>query len=169
MASTSLLDILVPEQTVSDHIESPSSLEKVSEPNFMITSEDYDDEVEVSNSSSVITSVPGQPLEINIQPGTSINDQPSSSSQAIQVCAPARSTNIPYPPTLFLDSSILADVCEDIFQELIKLVQARNNLVHEDSYVKQWRRLKERVDVVLTELQRSCLDAQDTTQNNLPD
>jgi len=41
--------------------------------------------------------------------------------------------------------------------------------VHEDSYVKQWRRLKKRVDFVLTELQRSSLDSQETAQNNLQD
>jgi len=125
-------------------------------------------------------SVPEQPLPelivseqvINIQssttntfvePETSINDQPSSSNLAIQPCAPAR-TNVPSPPTLFLDSTILADVCENIFQELNNLVQARNNLIHEDSYEKLWKRLKERVDYVLTELQRSCLDAQDSSQ-----
>ncbi|RHN74221.1 hypothetical protein MtrunA17_Chr2g0307901 [Medicago truncatula] len=113
--------------------------------------------------------VPEQVLEINTHTATSTNDQPSSSSQAIQACALARSTNVPSSPTMFLDSSILADVCENIFQELNKLVQVRNNLVHEDNYVKQWRRLKERVDVVLTKLQGSCLDAQDTAQNNLQD
>lgn len=69
----------------------------------------------VSNSSFVvITSVSSQPSETNIQ-----------------------------PDTLFIDSSILTDVCENIFQELNKLVQARNNLVHKDNYVKQWRRLRE--------------------------
>jgi len=47
------------------------------------------------------------------------------------------------------------------------LVQARNNLIHEDSYEKQWKRLKKRVDYVLTELQRSCLDAQDSAQYKL--
>jgi len=67
-----------------------------------------------------------------------------SSNQALQACAPAKTTNFPSLPTLFLDSSILADVCENIFQELNKLVQARNNLVHEDNYVKQWRILRER-------------------------
>jgi len=100
---------------------------------------------------------------------TSTNDQPSSSNLALQACAPAKSSNVPSPPTLFLDSSILADVCENIFQELNKLIQGRNNLVHEENYVKQWRRLKERVDFVLTELQRSSLDAQETAQNNLHD
>jgi len=42
-------------------------------------------------------------------------------------------------------------------------------LIHEDSYEKQWKRLKERVDYVLTELQRSCLDAQDSAQTKLQD
>jgi len=82
------------------------------------------------------------------QPETSINDQPSSSNLAIQPCAPAR-TNVPSSPSLFLDSTILADVCENIFQELNNLVQARNNLINEDSYEKLWKRLKERVDYVL--------------------
>jgi len=49
------------------------------------------------------------------------------------------------------------------------LVQARNNLIHEDSYEKLWIRLKERVKYVLTELQRSCLDAQDSAQTKLQD
>jgi len=88
------------------------------------------------------------------EPQTSVNDQPSSSNLAIQPCAPAR-TNVPSPPTMFLDSTILADVCENIFQELNSLVQARNNLIHEDSYEKLWKRLKERVDYVMIELQRS--------------
>jgi len=102
------------------------------------------------------------------EPETSINDQPSSSNLAIQPCAPAK-TNVPSPPTLFLDSTILADVCENIFQELNNLVQARKNLIHEDSYEKVWIRLKERVEYVLTELQRSYLDAQDNAQNKLQD
>jgi len=43
-------------------------------------------------------------------------------------------------------------VCENIFQELNNLVQARNNLIHEDNYEKLWIRLKDRVEFVLTEL-----------------
>jgi len=42
-----------------------------------------------------------------------------------------------------------------------------NNLTHEDSYEKQWKRLQERVIYVLTELQRTCLDAQDIAQTKL--
>jgi len=74
-----------------------------------------------------------QPYETNTlfdEPEISTNDQPSSSNLAIQTCAPARTTNVRSPPTLFLDSTTLADVCENIFQELNKLVGARNNLVH---------------------------------------
>lgn len=158
----------VPEQLVPDHIELPPSLENVSKPDFMITSEDSDVEVEVSNSSFVlITSVLDQHLETNTHTATSTND-PEPSNLVIQSCAPAK-TNVPSPLTLFLDSTILADVCESIYQKLNKLVQARNNLIHKDSYEKQWKRLKERVDFVLTELQRSCLDAQDSAQNKLQD
>jgi len=101
-----------------------------------------------------------------VEPETSINGQPSSSNLAIQPCAPAK-TNVPSPPTLFLDSTILAYVCENIFQELNNLVQARNNLLHEDSYEKLWIRLKDKVEYVLTKLQRSYLDAQDNAQTKL--
>ena len=148
---------------------SPPSLEKVSEPDFMITSEASDVEVEQSNSFStmVITSVPDQPPEIHIQSESSTND-PQPSNFAIQPCAPTK-PNVPSPPTLFLDSTILADVCENIFQELNKLTQARNDLIHKDCYEKQWKRLKERVDFIISELRRSCLDAQDTAKKDLQD
>ncbi len=94
---------------------------------------------------------------------TYINDQPPSSNLAIQPVAPAK-TNVPSLSTLFLHSTILANVCEGIFQELNHLVQARNNLIHEDSYEKMWIRLKDRVEFVLSELQRLCFDAQEFAQ-----
>jgi len=59
-----------------------------------------------------------EPFETNTlfaEPEISTNDQPSSSNLAIQTCAPARTTNVPSPPTLFVDSTILEDVCENIF------------------------------------------------------
>ena len=49
------------------------------------------------------------------------------------------------------------------------MIQARNDLIHKDSYEKLWKRLKERVDYVLTELQRTCTDAQDSAQQKLQD
>ena len=107
------------------------------------------------NSQSSTTNTPTE-LE------TSVNDQPSFSNLVIQPVAPAK-TNVPSPPTLFLYSTILADVC----QELNNLVQARNNLIHKDNYEKLWIRLKDRVEFVLTELHRTCIDAQDTAQTKL--
>jgi len=68
---------------------------------------------------------------------------------------------------MFLNSTILSHVCESIFQELNCLIQARNNLIHEDSYEKLWIRLKDRVDFILSELQRSFLDAQEIAQAKL--
>jgi len=145
----------VPEQVLIEQLESPTFNEHIIEPNFMITSDHSDKEDEqinswfkpgfpnfASTSSTMISeSVPDQPDETNtlfVEPiladETFTNDQPSSSNQAIQPCAPARSTNVPFPPTLFLDSTLLADACENIFQELNKLIEARNNLVHEDIY-----------------------------------
>jgi len=170
--NVSVLEQTVPEQSVPeqfvpehvpDHIESLSSFEQISEP------EVSDMEVEQSNSSSteILTAAPDEPSETNTPTPTCTNN-PESSNLAIQPCAPAK-TNLPSPPTLFLDSTILADVCENIFQELNKLIQARNNMIHEDSYEKQWKILKERVDFVLSELQRTCLDALDSTENKLQD
>jgi len=116
----------------------------------------------------VLNSVPDQPSDTitkNADPEPFTTDQTSSSNQALQTFIPAITTKVPSPPTLFLDSTILADVCENIFQKLNKLVQARNNLTHEERYDKQGRRLKERVDFVLSKLQRSSLDAQDNLQD----
>jgi len=92
-------------------------------------------------------------------------DLPSSSTQAIQTCTPIQTTNISSPPTLFLDSIILSDVCESIFTELNKLVKAWNNFVYEEDYVKEWRRLRERVHFVMSELQKSSLEAHSNAQN----
>jgi hypothetical protein len=140
--------------TLTNQHGSQTLIEQISEHDFMITSEDSDVEVEQTNfwvkpgflsksasSSSVVVSnsVPDQSSETITEvaiPEPSTTGLPSSSNLAIQDCAPTRTTNVLSPPTLFLDSTILADVCENIFQELNKLVQARNNLVHEDSYEK---------------------------------
>jgi len=134
-------EILVPELTVSEQSASEQSA-------FELT----------TNSQSTTTNIH--------EPETLTNDQPSSSNLAIQPIAPAN-TNVPSPPTLFLNSTILANVCDSIFQELNSLVQARNNLIHEDNYEKLWTRLKDRVEFVLSELQRSCFDAQELAQAKL--
>ena len=95
-----------------------------------------------------------------------VTDLPSSSTQALQTCTPIK---ISSPPTLFLDSIILTNVCESIFKELNKLVKARNYLFHEEDYVKKWRRLRERVDFVMSELQKSSLEAHSNAKNSLND
>jgi len=127
----------VPEQVVADQSESHTSNEQITEPDFMIISDSSDNRDEQTNywfkpgflnksassSSTMISeSVLDQPSETNtlfaepnLSSETSTNDQPLSSNQAIQTCAPARTTNVPSPPTLFLYSTILADVCENIF------------------------------------------------------
>jgi len=119
-------------------------------------------------SNSSFTSVPDD-LSETITPTLPTNNQPSPSNLAIQPITPPRTTKVPSPPTMFLDSSLLADVCENIFQELNRLTQTRNDLIHENSYEKSWKRLKERVDNVLTALQRTCMDDQDTAQQKLQD
>jgi len=111
------------------------------------------------SASELTTNSPSTTTNIH-EPETSTNDQPSSSNLAIQPVALVK-TNVPSPPTLFLHSTILANVCDNIFQKLNSLVQARNNLIHEDSYEKLWTRLKDRVEFVPSELQRSCFDAQE--------
>jgi len=60
-----------------------------------------------TNSQSITTN-------IHAEPETSTIDQPSSLNLAIQPIAPAK-TNVPSPPTLFLYSTILANVCDSIF------------------------------------------------------
>jgi len=186
---------LVPEQhvlkqVIAEQIESQTCIEQINDPDCMIISDSSDGKDEqtdswfkpgflkfaCSSSTMISESVPDQPDETNtffVEPilaaETLPNDLPSSSNQTIQPGALVRSTNVPFPPTLFLDSTLLADVCENIFQELNKLIEARNNLLHEDVYEKQWRRLRERVEFIMSELQRSCLDAQDIAQKNLQD
>jgi len=50
-----------------------------------------------------------------ITPTIPTNNQSSPSNLAFQPIAPPKPTKIPSPPTMYLDSSLLADVCENIF------------------------------------------------------
>jgi len=93
-----------------------------------------------SSSTSVLESVHDQPSEPSTQVAVTENtatDLPLSSTQALPTSTPIQTTNISSSSTLFLDSIILADVCESIFKELNKLVKAKNNFVHEEDYVKE--------------------------------
>ena len=76
-------------------------------------------------------------------------------------------TNVSSPPTLLLDSVILKEVCENIFEDLIMLVKARNNLIHIENYEEKWTALRERVDTVMCELQKLSLYAHNQSVSNL--
>jgi len=104
-SSTNTDSVLVP-----DHIQPEPDVPELS------ISEQYVSELDVPEPFVPEQVISNQSPATNtiVEPETSINDQPSSSSLAIQPCAPAK-TNVPSPPTLFLDSTILADVCENIF------------------------------------------------------
>jgi hypothetical protein len=111
-------ELAVPEQPVPEKTTYLSNPETVSEHDFMITLEASDDEMEIK----IEKSVPNQPSTSNQTP-TSISSQPSSSSHlAIQSVAPTKPSKVPSPPTIFLDSTLLTDVCEKIFRDLNKLI-----------------------------------------------
>jgi len=94
---------------------------------------------------------------------SSLNIQPTS-DQILSI--EPQTTNISPPPTLLLGSIILKEVCENIFEDLNKLVKTRYHVFHTDSYEDQWTALRERVDTVMCELQKLSLEAQDQTLNN---
>jgi hypothetical protein len=87
----------------------------------MITSDVPDVKIEQSSSNEIAKSVHDQPSTSNTQTRNSTNNQ-STSSLAIQPVAPPKPTKIPSPPTVFLNSTLLQDVCENIGQELIKMI-----------------------------------------------
>jgi hypothetical protein len=122
-------------------------------------------EIVQSFSTEVIEPVSDQPSTSNPQ---TTNGQ-SSSNLAIVPVAKTKPTKIPSPPTIFLDSTLLQNVCENIGLELVQLIRAKEDLVHTESYEKRWSRLKERVDNVLSALQSSCIDIQDQAQQKLQD
>ena len=52
-------------------------------------------------------------------------------------------------------------MCENIFKDLNKLVKSRSNLIHNQDYVSELTSLRDRVDHMMCELQKLCLDAHD--------
>jgi len=125
-------------QITPEYVESTSCIEEVSEP------EATEMEIDITNSFS--TSASDDMIETNILttiPTHPTHNQPSSSHLAIQPITPPKPDKTPFPPTLYLDSSLLADVCENIFQELNKVIQTRHDLIHEHNYEQSWKRLKE--------------------------
>ena len=72
-------------------------------------------------------------------------------------------------PTLLIDSIILKEVCENIFKDLNKLVKSKSNLIHNQDYVSEWTSLRERVEDMMCELQKLCLNAHDKALIELQD
>jgi len=96
-------------QITLEYVES-TCIEEVSEPEAI--------EMEIDLTSSFSTSPSDDMSETNIPtttPTQHINNQPSSSHLATQPITPPQLDKIPSPPTMYLDSSLLADVCENIF------------------------------------------------------
>jgi len=61
---------------------------------------------------------------------------------------------------------MLKVVCKNIFEDLNKLVNARNDPIHTVKYEDQWTSLRERVDTIMCELQKLSLKAQNQFLNN---
>jgi len=78
-------------------------------------------------------------------------------------------SDIPKPPFVFLNLPFLATVCLDIFKKAKQLIETRHNLVHDEDYEKQWKRVVERVHLVFSVIQRSSLDDQAQAQKELKD
>jgi len=89
---------------------------------------------------------------------------PSSSNQIIPQPI---TTNVSPPLALLLDSVLLKEVCENIFEDLNKLVKARRNFVHKENYEEKCIALRERVDTVMCELQKLSLEAHNQSINTL--
>jgi len=53
-----------------------------------------------------------------------------------------------------LDSIILKEVCENIFEDLTKLVKARHQVIPSNIYEEQWNTLRETVDYVMFEMMK---------------
>jgi len=156
----------VSEQTTAEHILTPPLPElNAAEFDGMVTSDDSDIEMDQSSVTEIVKSASDQPSTSNTQ--SILSNNQSSFSLAIEPLAAPKPTKIPSPPTIFLDSVLLQGVCEDIAEKMIKLIQSRNDLNHRESYEKQWSRLKERVDNIMSALQTTCIDAQDLAKQKL--
>lgn len=97
-------------------------------------------------------------------------DTPSTSTSRINQDIPStlapQTINVSPPPTLLLGSIVLKEVCENIFEDLNRLVKARNDAVHIENYEDKWIALREVVDKVFNDLQRLSVEAQNQAFNN---
>ena len=118
-------------QIIPDHIESMSCTEEATDMEIEMTnsfSTSASDDISETNIPTLTTNIPIIPT-----------NKPSPSNLALQPTTPPKPTKIPFPPTMYLDSSLLVDVCENIFQELNRLIQSRSDLTHQNSYEQSWK------------------------------
>jgi hypothetical protein len=54
----------------------------------------------------------------------------------------------------------LREVCDNIFEDLMKLVNSRNDAIHLENYENKWNALKTVVDRVFSDPQRQSVEAQ---------
>ena len=146
------------EQTTSDHTPAPTHSENAMEIDDMITPEDLNDEADQSSPMEVEQSTFDQSSSSNSQTFPSNNLQ-------IEPVVALRPRKQPSLPNRFLDSNVLKGVCEDIAEKMSKLISSRNDLSHRESYDKQWRRLKERVENVMNVLSSTCIEAQEQAKH----
>jgi hypothetical protein len=59
----------------------------------------------------------------------------------------------------------LREVSDNIFQDLMKLVNSRNDAIHTKKYEEKWNNIKSVVERVFGDLKRLYVEAQNTTLN----
>jgi len=169
------VSVALPSVSLNSTLDPQPSHEHSTEPDYMFTSDsNVEDEHVVQtnlslNSSSlfVLEFVHDTPFIASNQSAAieiSSTYIPSSSHQIIPQMT---TTHVSPPPTLLLDFVILKEVCENIFDDLNKLVKSRNNFVHAENYEEKWTALRERVDTVMCELLKLSLKAHHQSINTL--
>jgi len=101
-------------------------------------------------------------IELNFNTPSSSTPQPN---QDLPTIPTPQTINVPPPPTLLLDYIVLREVCENIFEDLNKLVKARNDPVHTVNYEDKWIALREIVVRVFCDLQRLSIEARNQALN----
>jgi len=139
----------------------------------MITSDydedEHDDQAGTSLDSSlpyVLESVLDQPF---VAPNHSVateNLSINESCSSSEIFPQPITTNVSPSPTFLLDSIILKEVCENIFEDLTKLVEPRNQIIPSEIYEDQWTALRERVDYVMVEMKKMSQEAHNQTLHN---
>jgi len=100
--------------------------------------EHVSNQASVRNTSDNLLSYDFEDEDVTIIFADSNHDTPSTSTSKINQDLPTplvtEPINVSPPPSLLIQSTILREVCENIFEDLIKLVQSRNDPIHTENY-----------------------------------